>query len=217
MLDNPLYASDDAELVRKLIAENPWATVVSATGAGLVASHYPVLLADGSKLAVLMHVGRPDEQIHAFGTNEVLVIIAGANGYISPSWYPASANSAPTWNFAVAHCYGRPELLSDDENQDLLVRLTAHLERYVEDPVQLDTDLLTRLGPGTIGFRIPIERLICKVKMSQDEEPNTQLQIQAALRRPGPYSNPALADQMAATLEHAARHGALQEHKPKQA
>jgi transcriptional regulator len=163
MLDNPLYASDDAELVRKLIAENPWATVVSATGAGLVASHYPVLLADGSKLAVLMHVGRPDE------------------------------------------------------NQDLLVRLTAHLERYVEDPVQLDTGIRTRLGPGTIGFRIPIERFICKVKMSQDEEPNTQLQIQAALRRPGPYSNPALADQMAATLEHAARHGALQEHKPKQA
>jgi transcriptional regulator len=98
MRDNPLYASDDDQLVRELIAENPWATIVSATLAGLVASHYPVLLDDGSELALLMHVGRPDEEIHGFGSSEVLVIIAGACGYISPSWYTSHANPVPTWN-----------------------------------------------------------------------------------------------------------------------
>lgn len=206
MVDNRPYVSDDVQLVRDLITENPWATVVSATDTGLLASHYPVLLDDGPQLALLMHVGRPDEQLHAFGASEVMIIIAGANGYISPSWYPAPAKSVPTWNFIVAHCYGTPEPLSDDENQDLLLRLTAHFEVCVESPVQLESDVLARLGPRAAGFRVPIERFICKVKMSQDEDPNTQVGIRAALRRPGPYSNPALANQMESPFRYGSHH-----------
>jgi transcriptional regulator len=201
MRENPLYASDDEQLVRELITEHPWATIVSATGTGLVASHYPVLLDNGPELALLIHVGRPDEQIHAFGTSEVLVIIAGANGYVSPSWYAASANPVPTWNFVVAHCYGTPQPLDDDENRKLLTRLTTHFERPVESPVHLDESVAARLAPETAGFRVPIERFICKVKMSQDEDADTQSLVLAALTRPGPYFNPELAKQMRTTLE----------------
>ena len=147
MRDNPLYASDDDQLVRELIAENPWATIVSATRAGLVASHYPLLVDDSSELALLMHVGRPDEGIHGFGSGEVLVIVAGAKGYISPSWYPMHANPVPTWNFIVAHCYGTPGRLGDDENRNLLARLTEHFERHVDNPVGLDEGVATRLSP----------------------------------------------------------------------
>ena len=205
MRENPLYASRDDQLVRKLIADNPWATIVSATQHGVVASHYPVLLDDQPDLALLLHVGRPDEEIHGFGSSEVLVIIAGANGYISPSWYTADANPVPTWNFIVAHCYGTPQLLDDNENGNLLTRLTAHFERNVETPVHLDERVAARLAPATAGFRVPITRFICKVKVSQDEDPNTQARVLAALRRPGPYSNPALAEQMQTTLEDGAR------------
>ena len=201
MRDNPLYASDDDQLVRELIAENPWATMVSATPAGLVASHYPALLDYGSELALLMHVGRPDEETHGLGSSEVLVIIAGAHGYISPSWYTAHANPVPTWNFIVAHCYGTPQRLDDDQNRNLLARLTTHFERHVDHPVHLDESVATRLAPETARFRVPIDRFICKVKMSQDEDPTTQSQVLAALRRPGPYSNPALAKQMQSTLD----------------
>ncbi len=44
MRPNPLFASEDPELVRRLIRENPWATLVSENGGELVASHYPILL-----------------------------------------------------------------------------------------------------------------------------------------------------------------------------
>jgi transcriptional regulator len=201
MLENPAYATEDERLVRELITENPWATVVSAPDTGLVASHYPVLLDDSAELAILMHVGRPDEELHSFGCGEVLVIIAGANGYISPSWYGSDANPVPTWNFVVAHCYGTPTLLDADSNQALLARLTAHFERRVERPVLLQQDVVARLAPRTVGLRIPIDRFICKVKMSQDEDPSTQAQVLATLERPGPYSNPALAKQMRTTLK----------------
>ena len=152
MRDNPLYASDDDQLVRKLIGENPWATIVSATPTGLVASHYPVLLDDGSELALLMHVGRPDEEAHGFGSSEVLVIIAGAHGYISPSCYTSHANPVPRWNFILAHCYGTHRSLDDDENRNLLARLTTQFERHVDHPVHLDEGVATRLAPNTAGL-----------------------------------------------------------------
>ncbi len=205
MRENPLYRTDDQQVVRALIAENPWATIVSATPTGLVASHYPVLLDSSSELAILIHVGRPDEEIHGFGSSEVLVIIAGPNGYISPSWYGSDATPVPTWNFIVAHCYGTPTVLDADENHAMLTRLTEHLERHAENPVLLDQQVVAGLAPQTVGLRLPIDRFICKEKMSQDEDPVTQAQILVALRRPGPCTNPELAQQMRTTLEGAAR------------
>jgi transcriptional regulator len=47
---------------------------------------------------------------------------------------------------------------------------------------------------------LPITRFVCKVKMSQDKDAQTQSQVLDALRRPGRYSNPALADQMQRAL-----------------
>ena len=57
----------------------------TSASAGLVASHYPVLLDDSDELGILIHVGRADAEIHGFGSGEVLVIVAGPHGYISPS------------------------------------------------------------------------------------------------------------------------------------
>lgn len=127
MRPNPLHASDDPSVVRRLIRENPWATLVSSND-GLVASHYPILLdEDSAELAVFTHVGRPDEVLHGFGDREVLLIVEGRNGYISPSWYAPGATRAPTWNFSAAHCYGVPEVLDDETTLAVLGRLVEHL------------------------------------------------------------------------------------------
>ena len=69
MRHSPHHAVTDPEVVRRLIAENPWATLVSNRDGELVASHYPVLLddRDDGGLAVVTHVGRPDDQVHGFG------------------------------------------------------------------------------------------------------------------------------------------------------
>jgi transcriptional regulator len=194
---NPKHEVNDARVVRELIAQNPWATIVSHTDDGLVASHYPVLLDEQTDdLAVVTHVGRPDEQLHRFGTSEMLLIVAGPHGYISPSWYTEQANPVPTWNFSVAHCYGIPQILDADQNLVVLTRLVDHFEQHVDAPVALDQQVGVRLAKGTVGIRLPITRFVCKVKMSQDKDPQTQRQVLNALRRPGPYSSPELADQM---------------------
>ncbi len=197
MRHNPKHADTDPATVRRLIAANPWATIVSQSSAGLVASHYPVLLdEDADDLAVYTHVGRPDEQVHEFGTGEVMLIVAGPHGYISPSWYSDAGTPVPTWNFSVAHCYGTPQILDADANLRVLTRLVDHFERHVDDPLPLDQEFGAGLARGTVGIRIPITRFVCKVKMSQDKDDQSQRQVLAALRRPGPYASAALADEM---------------------
>src|ERR1700754_1194117 len=104
MRHSPHHAVEDPAVVRRMIRENPWATLVSHPGE-LVASHYPILLdEDSDELAIFTHVGRPDDEVHGFGGGgEVLLIVAGPHGYISPSWYIPRTTPAPTWNFSVAH------------------------------------------------------------------------------------------------------------------
>jgi transcriptional regulator len=202
MRPNPLFASDDPDVVRRLIREHPWGTLVSSTSSGLVASHYPILLDESSpELAVLTHVGQPDEQLHEFSDREMLLIVQGRHGYISPSWYsPDAPMPVPTWNFSAAHCYGVPQILDPDENFEVLKRLVAHFEQHVEKPVVLERDWAEPIAQRTVGIRLPIARFICKVKLSQNKDQATRQNVIEALRSPGPYSHPELAEEMERAL-----------------
>ena len=197
MRHNPAHVVDDPEVVRDLVRENPWATIVSSNESELVASHYPVLLDEESPApALLTHVGRPDEETHGFGDREVMVIVQGRHGYISPSWYGPDATRAPTWNFSVAHIYGVPEVLGPEENLATLTRLVERFERAVEEPLYLDQEWGRQVAKGTVGLRIPISRFVCKRKLSQDKDELSRRQTIAKLREPGPYENPELAEEM---------------------
>ncbi|WP_314650390.1 FMN-binding negative transcriptional regulator [uncultured Microbacterium sp.] len=203
MRHTPDYALDDVDTVRDLVRENPWATLVShVPGRGLVASHYPVLLEDDADDIVLVsHVGRPDERLHELGQHEAMVIVYGPQGYVSPGWYDVSP-AVPTWDFAVAHLYGTPEVLTDDENLAVLDRLVAWFESPLPDPFLMrrtleNTAYAERIVHGTVGFRLRVERIEAKEKMSQDKPAEVIAKVIEALRRPGPYENPALADRIA--------------------
>lgn len=224
MRHNPDYALEDLEVIKELITAHPWCTFVAHTAAGLSASHYPVILddqadADDGELVLLSHVGRPDEaKLGLSGADgaepgELLAIIQGPHGYISPSWYGYGPN-VPTWNFAAAHLHGVPEVLSDAENLAVLHRLVEHFESRLPDPQLLDSsaetsDFAQRIVRGTVGFRMRVTRIEAKEKMSQDKPMDSVRTILEQLRGTGPYADPALADRMervnGAALEEGAR------------
>lgn len=201
MRPNPAFEVTDPAVVRELVRTNPWATLVSRND-GLVASHYPVLLDEGTEdLTLLTHVGRPDEELHGFGAEEVLCIVQGSHGYISPGWYSNPGEEVPTWNFTVAHLYGMPQVLTGEENLRVLTRLVDHFERRLAEPQPLDQELGAQLARGTVGVRIPIARFVCKRKLSQNKDEASRRGAIAALREPGPYRHPELADEMERELE----------------
>lgn len=197
MRPNPLFASDDPNQVRKLVRNHPWATLVTTTSAGLAASHYPVMLDEQAEdLTLLTHLGRPDDEVLEIDRGEILVVVQGHHGYISPGWYSESERLVPTWNFTVAHLHGTPQILGEDENLEVLTRLVDHFEQHLDEPFHLDREEATPIAKGTVGLRIPIDRFEMKRKLSQNKDDETRRSSIAALRADGPYRQPALAEEM---------------------
>ena len=204
MRENAEYAGGGLDWAAELVRAHPWATMVSngVHGAGPVVSHYPFLVEEGGpgELVLVSHVGRPDEQLHRLGTQELCVVVHGPSGYVSPSWYRVPT-AVPTWNFATAHLYGVPELLSDEENLAVLDRLVATFEAPLPEPFLLHGSLANnayaeRIVHGTVGFRMRVTRAVTKEKMSQDKPAEVVERVLAALDGDGPYANPALAARM---------------------
>lgn len=201
MRQNPSFAMTDVGELRRLIDRNPWMTLVSGTDGGLVASHYAVLLdEERDDLTIVGHVGKPDDLIHGLGERELLVIVQGPHGYISPGWYGESAN-VPTWNFVSAHLSGIPEILTTDENLRVLDRLVARFENRMPQPRLLwqppnDPAYVERLEKGTVGFRLTPTRVVAKRKLSQNRTPEVVETIIGALEGDGSYANPGLAAEM---------------------
>jgi len=202
---NPSFVLENQDELKRLISENPWATLVSTTDAGMVASHYPVVLEDVEGISLVSHVGRPDELLHGLGEREILLIIQGPHGYISPGWYDAPdgtrAPNVPTWNYVTAHFYGVPEILSDEENYRVLGDLVEHFERVLPEPRLMEgtpenAQYAQRINVGTVGFRLRPTRVTAKSKLSQNKPDYAVDTVIAELEGTGPYAQPALAAEM---------------------
>ena len=192
MRQNPSFAMTDVGELRRIVEQNPWATLVSSTDDGLVASHYAVLLDDTrDDLTVVGHVGKPDDLIHDLGARELLIIVQGPHGYISPGWY-GDRPSVPTWNFVTVHLRGAPELLSTDEN----LRVTPMPEPRMLWERPNDADFVERLERGTVGFRLTPTSVAAKRKLSQNRPVELVDHIIRELEDDGPHHNPPLAAEM---------------------
>ncbi|MGH8238952.1 MAG: FMN-binding negative transcriptional regulator, partial [Steroidobacteraceae bacterium] len=206
MYTKPEFAPSSREEIFNLIQRTTFATIVSAGPEGLVASHL-AFLADphrGKHGTLRSHLAcaNPHTALIAAGHMSI-VMFNGPHGYISSSWYPASPvrDSAPTWNFAVVHCHGRPQTVDMPSTARQLSDLVEHLEHH-----RAGRWSLRELGPGgmerrlskILGFEIPIERLEAKFKMGQDERlPDTEAAIRALSE-----TDPTLADLMSRHNAH---------------
>lgn len=202
MRQNPSFAMTDVTAIRRLIEHNPWATFVSDGPDGLVASHYAVLLDDErDDLSVVAHVGKPDDAIHGLGERELLIVVQGPHGYVSPGWY-GDVPAVPTWNFVAVHLRGVPELLRTEENLRVLDRLVDRFESSMPHPRRMwerpnDEEFVHRLERGTVGFRLSPASVVAKRKLSQNRPAEVVDHIVDMLRAAGPHRNPQLADEMA--------------------
>ncbi|MGA0567536.1 FMN-binding negative transcriptional regulator [Rathayibacter sp. KR2-224] len=194
MRRTPHYLMTNPEEVKRLIRDNPWATFVSPTSDGLVASHYPVMVdEDADGITIVSHFGRPDDELHELGDHEILVIIQGPHDYVSSSWY-SPGDIVPTWNHVTAHLYGTPEILSDDENYRMLSRLTDYFEQHHPHGRSLSEDEAgtRRIAKGTVGLRMHVTRFDARAKLSQNKASDVRENITAHIEE----RNPALAYEM---------------------
>ncbi|MGW8483876.1 FMN-binding negative transcriptional regulator [Microbacterium sp. NPDC055903] len=211
MRQNPSFTLADVAEIRRVIEQNPWATIMSTGPDGPVASHYVVLLDDDrDDLTVVGHVGRPDDAVHGMGERELLVAFQGPHGYVSPGWYGPETPGVPTWNYTAVHLSGIPELLTTEQNLAVLDRLVERFESRMNQPRLMwerpnDEAFVRRLEAGTVGFRLTPTRVVAKRKLSQNKDAATIERVIAELESEGEYRNPALAAEMRRAQDARAR------------
>ena len=175
------FAVDDLPELQQWIRHTRLAQLVTFGEQGLLASHLPLLLnSDESTNGTLYgHLAKANPQWRELQNGaEALVIFAGADAYISPSFYPAKTEHGkvvPTWNYQAVHAYGTAEVFSDAVRLlGVVTALTDRHEARREQPWQVSdapADYIDGMLKAIVGFALPIERLIGKRKLSQNRSP----------------------------------------------
>ena len=133
-------------------------------------THIPIRL-DRERFLLEGHVAKANAISKLLGQgDEVLFIFHGPHGYISPYWYKSHPN-LPTWNYAVAHVYAKPEVIRDrPENQGIVMALAQAYERDkdLKSDVELSS-LFDKAVDGIVSFQAKILRIEGKFKLSQNK------------------------------------------------
>ncbi|MCX4904708.1 FMN-binding negative transcriptional regulator [Streptomyces sp. NBC_00878] len=199
MLEQEIFRVTDPGWIRDLARAHPWATLISHTpDRGLVVSHLPVLVDDSRQDTVLLgHLARTDARKHELGSHDVVVVLQGPHGYLSPVWYGETPH-VPTWNFTVLHVHGRPEVLDPADTYDVLSATVDHFEDRFPEPWRLARveSHAHRIAAAVTGFRLPATKVTAKAKLSQDEREEVVVRLAKALESGRPYASPELARAM---------------------
>lgn len=205
MYTPPAFRQNDLATLHQEIQTCRLAALINHGEHGLQASHLPLLLRpeEGRYGTLYGHLARANPHWKVLGDGEALVIFNGADGYVSPSWYPAKAKHGkvvPTWNYIAVHAYGRAEVFDDAERLlALLGALTDRHEQPRPQPWTIDDaprDYIDGMLRAIVGFALPIERLEGKWKLGQNRSETDQAGVQIGLEASLDHRDRALAQRM---------------------
>lgn len=184
-----------AEALHNLIRQHPFGTLITHGASGLDANHIPFELdpQQGEMGLLTAHVARanPVWQDVSDG-DEVLVVFRAGDAYISPNWYPSKHKlhkQVPTWNYVVAHAYGRITIRDDERFvRGMVARLTRTHEASEPTPWKMTDspkDFIDTMLKAIVGLEIEITRLVGKSKLSQNKDVDDILGAGKALKAKG--------------------------------
>jgi transcriptional regulator len=176
----PHYEESRTEVLHDLIAKHPLGILCTQGRSGLNANHIPFELdiKEGTNGVLHSHVARknPVWQDIADG-DEVLVVFQAGDAYISPQWLPSKHEfhkQVPTWNYIVAHAYGRVTIRDDERYvRGMVARLTRTHEASQPVPWKMTDgpkDYIDMMLKAIVGMEIEVTRLVGKTKVNQEDE-----------------------------------------------
>ncbi len=192
MYTPPHFEVNDIAEIHEAIHACGLAHFVTATAEGIFATPLPFFLdaSEGEYGTLYGHLARANSQWKQQPQGDGLVIFAGPDAYISPSWYAVKTETGkvvPTWNYGIVHAYGAVEFFDDaDRLLDVVTRLTNLHEGKRAEPWQVSdapADFIAGQLRGIVGIRIPITRLEGKLKMNQNRSEADRAGVVAGLSK----------------------------------
>lgn len=168
------FAEPDKARIRRVLDEYGFATLITAVDDDVLVSHVPVLVdyVDDSPVAVIGHVAAANPHATALSGGRSFLVFHGPNGYVSPNWYTAPAQSVPTWNYIAIHVHGTIERLDGSaEKRTIVDTLSAHHEAPLPQPwssAKMDSALLEKMLGAIVGFRMAVTGIDAKFKLGQN-------------------------------------------------
>lgn len=187
-----LYEVTDDAVITQFIEQHSFATLISCNQHSPVATHLPLEFAQNANGDKFLHghLARANKQWQSFNSeSEVLVIFSGPHAYVSARWY--NHVNVPTWNYMVVHVYGKPRLVTDqDELHAMLKQLVDKYEAnaITDKPYQLETlppEYVAKEMRGIVGVEITIKRIEAKFKLSQNRRQPDYDNVIAELQKIG--------------------------------
>lgn len=199
------FRSQDPADLDRLAAHNAFGTLISQVDGSPLVSHLPVLYhrAEG-RVTLTGHWARANPQWRQIEGQRVLFILHGPHAYISPRWYVEPRQNVPTWNYAVAHVYGRVRVIHDvTDIERIVTALASQYESGAEAPWRLeDTGEAGRARlKAIVGFELAAEEIQVKLKLGQNHPAGNVRGAIAGLRSLGSAEALAVADWMQAALK----------------
>lgn len=192
---------EDESVIYDLIEKNSFATLFSQHNGEPYATHLP-LLVNKDEGFLYGHFARPNEQWKDIENQNVLVIFQGPHCYISPSWYETN-QAVPTWNYVTIHVYGQLEIV--EEEQEVYESLLDMVNKY-EKPdstfhlEDVDDKYIMGMSKGIVGFKIQINKIEGKAKLSQNHTTNRQELVIKQLEKSLDQNNIQIAELMKKNL-----------------
>ncbi|SDY00019.1 transcriptional regulator [Evansella caseinilytica] len=159
----------DETKIYDMIKEHSFATLFSQHNGMPFATHLPLIL-NKENTYLYGHFARANPQWKDIQNQTVLAIFHGPHCYISPSWYETK-KAVPTWNYVTVHVYGEVELLEDehelmDSLHEMVLKYEAPDSSYrLQDA---DAEFLADMNKGVQGFKLKINKMEGKAKLSQN-------------------------------------------------
>jgi transcriptional regulator len=163
------FTINNEEDIYEFIEKNSFATLFSQHDGEPYATHLPLLL-NKEEGFLYGHFARSNEQWKDIANQKVLVIFQGPHCYISPSWYETN-QAVPTWNYVAIHVYGQLEIVEDEK--EIFEALSDMVSKY-EKPdssyhlENVDENYIKGMSKGIVGFKININKIEGKAKLSQN-------------------------------------------------
>lgn len=169
------FAADDAEALVQNLAQRFAGILVTVDGEGQpVATHMP-LLWNAETRTVRGHIARANPHWR-LGAGRGLIVLAGAEAYVSPSYYPSKrehGKTVPTWNYEAVHLSGPVHWFEDPARLEGVVRDLSQVHEQgraepwkLEDAPRAYIDAMLR---GIVGVEMRVEKIEAKRKLSQNK------------------------------------------------
>lgn len=173
----PKHFKADPAHAQEVLAGIRVGDLVISTAEGLYATFLPLIYDEsvGERGALLGHVARKNKHWRLDAVGESMVIVHGADAYITPNWYASKREHGrvvPTWNYVTAHIYGQLVIHDDAVWLEAFVRrLTDRHESEREQPWAVDDaprDYTEGQLRGIVGLEVKISRVEVKAKLGQN-------------------------------------------------